>query len=369
MLYPLHPITEDYAPLERSELAKMRESIRSVGLRQPIVVWRKWIVDGRHRGMLCDQLGIELGPANFIDISDYSEDEMRKHVQALNEHRRSRTTPMSNAEKQALVKQAIADNPNGSNRQIAREVGVHHQMVAKSRVDDSSTPDQPSEPKRKKDEPEMDAEAMKARVLRFMDRHPEATRREIALHFRIRTGSVTKILGTDPDDRRNGREFFQPNPELPKVGRPYHALVVNRPPGTEGDDDAMLVRLLALTPEIESMVMEDCALWLWFDNISHAAAVCQQWGFRPQGLFTWIRAHCSIPEKKAGWHDPLYCLLAFRGQPHNRFHGSVAFEARVRAKADRPLEFYGLVETITPGRNYADCFGSGIPRGTYWYRT
>jgi hypothetical protein len=128
--YPLHPITRDYDDLTDEETAALRESLRAVGQLVEVVIWKGQIVDGRHRAKLCKELGHKL---KYHDIGDVPEDEMRRVVRALNEHRRARTTPLTNEEKRQRTVVALTINPKWSNRKIAEMVGVSHTFVAEVR--------------------------------------------------------------------------------------------------------------------------------------------------------------------------------------------------------------------------------------------
>jgi ParB-like chromosome segregation protein Spo0J len=130
---PLHPITEDYDNLTDAEAAVMRQSLQENGLANPIVTWQGQIVDGRHRAMFCEELGIE---PHYVDISDRctTEESMRKYVAALNQHRRARTTPLTNEEKRARVTAEVKADPTRSDRAIAKVAGVDHKTVAEGRA-------------------------------------------------------------------------------------------------------------------------------------------------------------------------------------------------------------------------------------------
>ncbi len=58
---------------------------------------------------------------------------MRRHVRALNEHRRANTTPLTNAEKQARLDAQLKADPARSDRAIGEVAGVDHKTVAKAR--------------------------------------------------------------------------------------------------------------------------------------------------------------------------------------------------------------------------------------------
>jgi ParB-like chromosome segregation protein Spo0J len=130
--YPLHPICRDYADFLATEAGEMRKSLRELGLLKPVVLWRKQIVDGRHREMFCRELGIE---TRYDDITDRckTEEDMRAYVAALNQHRRSRTKPLTVKEKREKVGAALTADPERSDRAIAEECGVSHTFVAEVR--------------------------------------------------------------------------------------------------------------------------------------------------------------------------------------------------------------------------------------------
>src|SRR5262249_15244804 len=116
------------------ELTELRKSIGEHGILVPIVIWREQIIDGRHRYKVGCELGIDLP---YLDITDKCPDEasMRAYVEALNEHRRSRIKPLSNAEKQERVEAALVANPELSDRQIAYTIGISPPTVGKYRAE------------------------------------------------------------------------------------------------------------------------------------------------------------------------------------------------------------------------------------------
>jgi DNA-binding Lrp family transcriptional regulator len=131
--YPLHPITDEYDEFTEPEFAALRQSLREHGrLLVAIVIWREQTVDGKHRTKACKEEGI---PRRYRDITDLcpTEEEMRAHVRALNEHRRANTKPLKTAEKQARVEAALKIDPERSDRAIAEEVGVSQPTVSDRR--------------------------------------------------------------------------------------------------------------------------------------------------------------------------------------------------------------------------------------------
>ncbi len=113
--YPLHPVTREYDDFTVTEANVVRESLRALGLRNPIVLWKGQIVDGRHRDMFCRELGIK---ARYDDLTNRckTEEDMRAYVAALNEHRRSRTKPLTIEEKREKVDAALKADPERSDQ-------------------------------------------------------------------------------------------------------------------------------------------------------------------------------------------------------------------------------------------------------------
>jgi hypothetical protein len=132
---PLHPICFDYDDFAPAELDGLRKSLRAVGLLHPITTWRDVIVDGKHREKLCRALRIQ---HRFDDITKKcpTEEDMRKYVEALNEHRRSRTTPLTPEEKRAKAAGAIKADPARSDQAIHEAIpDVSKATIQRTRKD------------------------------------------------------------------------------------------------------------------------------------------------------------------------------------------------------------------------------------------
>jgi ParB-like chromosome segregation protein Spo0J len=118
-----HPICREYDNFTKFEYDRLREDIRTNGLLVPILIWKGKIVDGRHRFKVCREIG---NPLKIEDITTAcpSEEMMRARVASLNQHRRSRTAPLTNKEKRARVEAVLRADPARSNVAIAEEIGV-----------------------------------------------------------------------------------------------------------------------------------------------------------------------------------------------------------------------------------------------------
>jgi hypothetical protein len=143
---PLHTITKEFADFTEAETAALRASLKESGLLVPIVIWQSRIVDGRHRERLCRELGIK---ATYKDITGLCPDEqdMRRYVAGLNQHRRSRTAPLTSAEKRTRIVEALKADAARSDRAIAEKVGVSDKTVASARAKQGAEIPHPTERK------------------------------------------------------------------------------------------------------------------------------------------------------------------------------------------------------------------------------
>ena len=57
--FPLSPLAEIFPPWTTEQLDRLTEDIAAHGLREPILVWRETIIDGRHRLKACRKAGVE----------------------------------------------------------------------------------------------------------------------------------------------------------------------------------------------------------------------------------------------------------------------------------------------------------------------
>jgi ParB-like chromosome segregation protein Spo0J len=123
-----HEVCREYDDFTPEEYDRLREDIRTKGLLVPIVIWRGQVVDGRHRFLICKELGAPLKTEDVTEACP-SEEMMRARVASLNQHRRSRTRPVSNSEKHERTRYAIIKNPTLSDQAIAEQVGVSRPKV------------------------------------------------------------------------------------------------------------------------------------------------------------------------------------------------------------------------------------------------
>jgi ParB-like chromosome segregation protein Spo0J len=105
-------------PLTDEERADLTKSIEKFGVRQAVTVDENNIIlDGHHRAMIAAQLGVQYPIERVTDLSDQDK---RRMVRQLNLARRH----LTREQKQAIIADALRDEPEKSDRQVAADLGV-----------------------------------------------------------------------------------------------------------------------------------------------------------------------------------------------------------------------------------------------------
>ena len=120
-------------PLDAETYAGLKANIAINGVQVPIVRDEKgYILDGFSRAKIARELCYE---CPSVVAKGLTEQEKRSQVRALNLARRQ----LDYAAKREIIAEEIKENPDRSNRWIARSLGVHHATVIKVRNDLTST--------------------------------------------------------------------------------------------------------------------------------------------------------------------------------------------------------------------------------------
>jgi ParB-like chromosome segregation protein Spo0J len=121
------------APLDAETYAGLKANIAVNGVQVPVVKDEDgYILDGFARARIAKELGYE---CPSVTATGLSEQEKRSQVRALNLSRRQ----MDYAAKRDIIADELTENPDRSNRWIARSLGVHHATVIAVRNDLTST--------------------------------------------------------------------------------------------------------------------------------------------------------------------------------------------------------------------------------------
>jgi ParB-like chromosome segregation protein Spo0J len=126
--YIAHPLANMFPMIEGQEFENLKASIAKSGILEPIRLFQGLILDGRNRYTAGKACGHQFTAKDFKEWIGTVE-EAEAWVLETNLHRRHLTAK----QKQEMVRARIKKCPSMSNRQIAKQLGVSHTMVADER--------------------------------------------------------------------------------------------------------------------------------------------------------------------------------------------------------------------------------------------
>lgn len=68
--YPVHPVSELFPVMEPEAYEALKADIASHGQSEPIILWKKQLIDGRHRLRACKELGVKPIAVSISDSGD-----------------------------------------------------------------------------------------------------------------------------------------------------------------------------------------------------------------------------------------------------------------------------------------------------------
>lgn len=137
--------------------------------------------------------------------------------------------------------------------------------------------------------------------------------------------------------------------------------------GAEGYYPVMSLEAITALP-VRQLAATNAHLYMWTTNafIEPAHAICRAWGFEPRTILTWVKPGIGM-----GYYfrnNTEHVVFAVRGSlPVKRHNQPTAFHAKKDKQHSRkPDEFYGIVESMSPGP-YLEMFARRPwPNWTVW---
>ena len=114
--------------LTAEEYAELKADIEQRGVMVPIEFDEAGnVLDGYHRLQICEELGIKDYPK--VIRAGMTEAEKLTHARKLNIARRH----LTQEQKRGLIREQLKETPEKSDRQIAKDLGVHQSTVGTQR--------------------------------------------------------------------------------------------------------------------------------------------------------------------------------------------------------------------------------------------
>ena len=353
-------------PLAADELRQLEENILRDGCRDPLVVWDGRLIDGHNRYEICTRNNI---PFQIVEIQFESSTHARIWMRNNQAGRRNLTTAwrldLELGNKQDFLIISVKNNS---------DAGRKHKGNQYTGVEPLSQNDKaPIKPVNTQKEIAKAAGVSTGQVgmaEQIIKKAPELWEKAKQGDVSI-SSAYQQIRRIEKEEKREARREenrakvseAQAPEDIIKSEAKFATIVIDPPWdwGDEGDQDQMgrarpdyatmsKEQLMALP--VGTLADDDCHLYMWITNRSLPKGfdLIQAWGFRYITAITWAKPSFGMGNYFRGQTEQI--LFAVKGsQPLKRKDVGTLFTAPrgPNGHSSKPVEFYDLVESCSPG--------------------
>jgi len=413
-LPPIHPAADAFPLLRGEAFDGLVESIRKHGQREPCILWRGQLLDGRNRWRACDVLGIKPSTRSVDHLSDEG---AVVEARTRNLDRRDLTEPqralavltcdglLRQIAERNLEKQRAAGGLGGRPPKNPG-VNVATRVSAPQVVSQRAAPAPSPAPRRRDDSGRTIYQAaaevkIAPRALRDI---AQATRDRPDVAAAISSGVVSsnaeakKLAKMPAPERaaavkavesgasadlkaamrtvvREGTIARAATIEPPSSLKGPFAVIVADPPwcydkrSEDGSHRAALPYTSMSIEEIVALPMpplcDDAVLWLWTTNahLEHAWSIARAWGFdRVPTILTWVKDRMGTGDWLRGQTE--HCLVCVRGRPMwTLTNQTTVLRGPLRAHSQKPDEFFAMLDSLCPDPRRLELFSRQPRKG------
>lgn len=364
-------------PLTTGERAQLEANLLADGCREPLVVWRhgdvQILVDGHNRFEICSRLGLDF---KVIEKEFTDREAASDWIDANQLGRRNLTLDAFKlllGRRYNRAKKAANDGGKGTPKTTVDQIDP--------RFDDEA-------PNRSTAAKLAQEHAVSEATVKRAGKFAEEVEKTPELKSAIEQGRP--VLQAKRELKEAARELRReenrtlieqaPSPVIAARAARFATIVIDPPWdwGDEGDVDQLgrarptygtmpLSELLELP--VSDLADDDCHVYLWITNRSlpKGFALLERWGFRYITTLTWCKPSIGMGNYFRGSTEQV--LFGVKGsQPLKRKDVGTWFAAPrgPRGHSSKPVEFYDLVESCSPGP-YLEMFARGGRNGwTPW---
>jgi ParB-like chromosome segregation protein Spo0J len=131
-----HPLASLMPMMDDESFARLRADIAKNGIRQPMVLYRGFLLDGRNRLKAARSLNLVLGAEHFRTFSG-DDDAAQAFVISENMNRRQ----LNNKQKREFCKEMIRRYPSVTDREFERQTGMSKNTFLAAREELENSPE------------------------------------------------------------------------------------------------------------------------------------------------------------------------------------------------------------------------------------
>ena len=331
--YDYHDAANLFPLMDGEEFDALVADIRTHGQLEPIVLYDGRILDGRHRYLACQQLGIE--PKVCVYQGTLSPVEF---VISKNLHRRHLT-----ASQRAVLALDVLPQLEAEAKQRQVEAGKHKQIIA--------------EAGQARDK----AAQLTATNRQYVSDAKRIAEKSPALLRQVRTGELTIPEAKRQLRLEEKREVWsQPVRPVESLIGPFGVVYADPPwryDFVKDNADAIENHYPTMTLEdicslpVESITADDCVLFLWATSpkLAESIQVMKAWGFEYRTCMVWDKEKIGPGYYARQQHEIL--LIGTKGTPGTPLPedrpGSVVRIPRTE-HSKKPERFYEIIEAMYP---------------------
>jgi N6-adenosine-specific RNA methylase IME4 len=356
-----HPLADIFPPLEGEEFDALVEDVRQHGLREPVVLYQRKILDGRNRYRACATAG------TACRFESYEGDDPAAYVISLNLKRRHLSESQRAMAAAKLAKWSLGDNQHtpGSENLPTQGHAAELLNVSDRSVRSARTVQGLGAPELQR---AVERGDVKVSVAADVATRPIETQREIVARgtkeileaakqiravraeanrakWDARTIELSKTTAPLPRDRRYPIILADP---------PWEFKVYDAKSGSgrcpEAHYPTMSTEAICAMP-IAEIATPDAALFLWTTapTLEESLSVLKAWGFRYVTNVVWVKDKTGLGYWVRNQHELL--IIAVRGNMRSPPEGSrppsIIMSPR-REHSRKPDEVYELIERMYP---------------------
>jgi N6-adenosine-specific RNA methylase IME4 len=363
--------------LTGEEFKQLEANILSEGIRDPLVLWKGYLVDGHNRYAIATEHGLEYKTVNkeFKDSNEVKEwmilnqfgrrnlSNYQRSVLALQLEEVFSAKAKENQAIQfkgsSLIQKSEEVKPIVAIKEVAKVANVSHDTIAKvKKIEAVATPEvkaqlstgelsinQAYQEIKKEEKKEIQVEKKKE----YEQRIATVTNNEFKIDIH-NTDKKFRVIYADPAWSYNDK---QDTSQLGGAAKHYNTMTVDE---------------ISSLP-VNEISEKDSVLFLWVTSplLEDAFTVIKSWGFKYKTSFVWDKVKHNMGHYNSVRHE--FLLIATKGSctPDNKtLYDSVQIVERNNNHSEKPIEFLNIIDDIYSYGNKLEMFCRNIKKDKWF---
>jgi N6-adenosine-specific RNA methylase IME4 len=361
--------------LTAEEFKQLEANILSEGIRDPLVLWRGYLVDGHNRYAIATEHGLDYKTVNkdFKDSNEVKEwmilnqfgrrnlSNYQRSVLALQlEEVFSAKAKEKQKEAGGSVPQKSAEAPIETRKELAKVANVSHDTIAKvKKIEAVATP----EVKAQLSTGELSINQAYQEIKKEEKKEIQVEKKK-EYEQRIATVSVNEFKVNIFDTREKYRVIY--------ADPPWQYDLEQTSPNLGGaikHYNSMSIEELCALP-IKDIADKDAVLFLWITSpkLNLFLQLMEAWGFEYKTSFVWDKVKHNMGHYNSVRHE--FLLIGGRGKSTpdlKHLYDSVITIERSEKHSEKPVEFLNIIDNLYQHGNRIELFARQAKKDNWYF--